>query len=626
MNVIKDAVALDSSRSIMMTRTRLFLGVITALNTIAATWVVAASMASDGWTFKAVLIIPLFALLFGLVAFSFWMASLGLVRRLLASRSMGETKPRFKRSKHGSQIKTAILVPVYNESPTDVIAGVIAMRRSLLELGGSAAFEFFILSDTTKESVWKEEERLWAKAIDSDNTNVSIFYRRRPENIGRKSGNLEDFCVRWGQQYEYMIVLDADSLMDAATMQAMVDRMNAKPRLGILQVPPVPINRLTLFARLQQFAASVYGPTFTEGLKAWASTESNYWGHNAIIRVEPFMQHCGLPILPGKAPLGGEILSHDFVEAALMLRANWDVELANDLGGSYEECPTNLLDFAVRDQRWCQGNMQHARLVFSEGFHPTSRFHMAMGVLSYLASPLWLAFMMLTLWIVSDNYWSKEPIDKESWFTRNGPAVVFAMTMVMLVLPKLWGWVETVSSRERRRTQGGGLRLMASILIESLVSCLMAPAMMVFHTRFVFNTLRGRKITWNSQNRDESQLSWSTAWKNFGVLSVVGMIVSGIVLFSGVQSLWWFLPISLGWAATMPLAIVSSRVSVGRYLQRWKLLLIPEETNPPTVLLYKQIARSLLESLAENETNAGAKIVAPHYIHSDKPSSNLEMN
>lgn len=596
------------------------------MSTIAATWIFGTSIASNGWSFKALLIIPLFALLFGLVSFSFWMASLGLFRRLIATRTLPIEKPLFAGAQGAASVRTAVLVPVYNESPTDVMAGIVAMRRSLLELGETGDFEFFILSDTNKEAVWKEEERLWAKAIDADNTTIPIFYRRRAENIGRKSGNLEDFCVRWGQQYAYMIVLDADSLMDGATMQAMVARMNAKPKLGILQVPPVPINRLTLFARLQQFAASVYGPTFTEGLKAWASTESNYWGHNAIIRVAPFMQHCGLPILPGNAPLGGEILSHDFVEAALMLRANWDVELANDLGGSYEECPTNLLDFAVRDQRWCQGNLQHARLVLSEGFHPTSRFHMAMGVLSYLASPLWLAFMVLTLWIVSDTYWSKVPADTDTWLTRNGPAIIFGMTMIMLVLPKIWGWLETVSCRERRRLQGGGIRLMASVIIESLVSCSMAPAMMVFHTRFVFNTLRGRKITWNSQNRDESQLGWLTAWKNFGVLSVLGGLISIAVLSSGVASLCWFLPISLGWASTMPLAILSSRASAGKFLLGWKLLLIPEETNPPAVLLYKQCARSFLESLAENESGSGAKIVAPHYVQPGRASSQSELN
>ncbi len=261
------------------------------------------------------------------------------------------------------------------------------MRRTLLDLDDPAGFEFFILSDTRDSEIAAEEERLWSLAIDAEMKRSQFFTVDEPKNVGRKAGNLEDFCQRWGAHYKYMVVLDADSLMDASTLQSMVQRMEADSKLGILQVPPRPINRNTWFARLQQFAASVYGPIFTEGLDAWADGQSNYWGHNAIIRVAPFAQHCGLPLLPGKAPLGGEILSHDFVEAALMLRSGWRVQLASDLDGSYEECPTNLLDYAIRDQRWCQGNLQHARLIVSEGFHPTSRFHMAMGVLAYLASP-----------------------------------------------------------------------------------------------------------------------------------------------------------------------------------------------------------------------------------------------
>ncbi len=368
---------------------RWLLGALTLAHTSLATWMFASGIPSGSIVSGSVLTL-LFVLLFSTIAFSFWMAILGFIRRLLllpkraASNHIAYSTVWRRRVK---PVTTAILVPVYNEDPQDVYAGVLAMRRSLIERCSGDGFAFFILSDTNNAEIAVQEEMLWAQVVEDDNSTVPIYYRRRTENKGRKAGNLEDFCVRWGRAYTYMIVLDADSLMDGATMQAMVDRMESKAQLGILQVPPVPINRLTWFARLQQFAANLYGPVFTEGLHAWASEEGNYWGHNAIIRIEPFMHHCGLPTLPGQAPLGGEILSHDFVEAAMMVRAGWGVELATDLGGSYEECPTNLLDYAIRDQRWCQGNLQHGRLVLSEGFHPTSRFHMGMGVLSYASSP-----------------------------------------------------------------------------------------------------------------------------------------------------------------------------------------------------------------------------------------------
>ncbi len=615
--MIKSAAAASADRAKSISRTRLSLAVLTLAHTTLATFWVCLSFEATRWSWQAVAAIPLFALLFGLVAFSFWMASFGLARRLLAKPSTAfneDLQGTFERTRAG--VKTAILVPVYNESPTDVLAGIMAMRQTLLELKASTQFEFFVLSDTTDPSIAKEEERLWEASIESNNETLPIFYRRRAENIGRKSGNLEDFCARWGSLYEYMIVLDADSLMEAGTLHAMVARMEAKPNLGMLQVPPVPINRGSLFARLQQFAASVYGPTFTEGLDAWAGAESNYWGHNAIIRVAPFMQHCGLPILPGKAPLGGEILSHDFVEAALMLRANWGVELASDLGGSYEECPTNLLDFAIRDQRWCQGNLQHGRLVLSEGFHPTSRFHMAMGVLSYAASPLWLVFMVLSLWNLVGSV-ETETTKTGNWYINHAVALVFGMTMAMLLLPKLWGWIETISDRDRRKKQGGAFRLMVGVLFESLMSCLMAPAMMVFHTRFVVNTLCGRKISWNRQNRDDSQLVWLTAWKHFGLLSVLGSTVSIAIFALGVASLYWFLPISLGWVVTLPFAVLTSRVSIGQKLKDWRLLLIPEETQLPIVLQYKTRNQELLARTADNDSRSTAQVDSPHFMHWD---------
>jgi membrane glycosyltransferase len=575
--------------------TRWLLAVLTLTHTVIATGLFSKGIASSAGTALSLLLSSLFALLFGIIAFSFWMAIFGFVQRIRdakirsANKAIAESKVWRHRMK---PIKTAILIPVYNEEPTDVYAGVLAMRRSLIDRCSGDEFAFFILSDTTNAEVALAEEQLWSQIIEDNNVDVPIYYRRREKNIGRKSGNLEDFCVRWGSQYTYMVVLDADSLMDGATIQAMVDRMDVKRHLGILQVPPVPINRGTWLARLQQFAANMYGPVFTKGLDMWANVESNYWGHNAIIRVEPFMQHCGLPVLPGVAPLGGEILSHDFVEAALMLRSGWGVELATDLGGSYEECPTNLLDYVIRDQRWCQGNLQHSRLVLSEGFHPTSRFHMAMGVLAYASSPLWMLFLLATIWVTTTSQDLANESDG-SWLQ----SIVFAMTLGMLFIPKVWGWLDAVLSKRQRQLQGGAGRMLLSMIGESLVSCLLAPTMMIYHSRFVVNTLRGKKITWNRQNRDEKALEWQTAWSHFGWISLLGLFSTVCVLAAGWTSLWWFLPITIGWACIVPLAVFTSSVFLGRKLQSWGLFLIPEETELPPVLQYKRSMQQSLETL-----------------------------
>jgi membrane glycosyltransferase len=292
--------------------------------------------------------------------------------------------------------KTALVMPIYHEDPERVFAGLRAIYQSLLDTGRVEEFEVFVLSDSRQPDVWLEEEVHWYRMCCDFNAHGRVFYRNRERNIARKSGNLEEFCHRWGGRYRYMIVLDADSLMCGSTLTRMVDLMEAHPPVALIQSPPLPVNHKSLFARILQFGSSLYGDIFTAGASFWQLADSNYWGHNAIIRIKPFVEHCGLPKLPGKEPFGGEILSHDFVEAALLRKAGWEVWLAYDLKGSYEELPPTLIDYAKRDRRWCQGNMQHVRMVFARGFGGLSRLHFLMGIMSYLSSPLWFLFLLVT--------------------------------------------------------------------------------------------------------------------------------------------------------------------------------------------------------------------------------------
>jgi membrane glycosyltransferase len=356
------------------------------------------------------------------------------------------------------------------------------------------------------------------------------------------------------------------------------------------------VNRLSLFARCQQFAARVYGPVFLEGFAWWSHTDGNYYGHNAILRVDAFLKHCRLPILSGSGAMGGEILSHDFVEAALMRRAGYKVRVAQDMQGSYEECPPTLIDFAQRDQRWCQGNMQHLRLIFAGDIHPMSRLHLGMGAMSYLTSPLWmvsilwscLAFVGCGSWLgfgpatVADAAMVSAPVEQSTaWMWGGG---LFAATMALLLLPKLWGYLALVADPTSRAACGGAAKAGCSVLIETVISTLVAPIMMVFHSTFVTCTFMGRKVSWSAQQRDEQGLRFAAAlaahWKQ-----MVGGLVAAVLTFVLAPAIFlWMLPILIGLILAVPLSMLLSSVRVGQALASRRLLSTPDETVVPRVL------------------------------------------
>ena len=361
--------------------------------------------------------------------------------------------------------RTALLMPTYNEDPARIVGAACAMLRAIDADGGGSAFDLFILSDTNRADVWLAEQAMVDAARADPDIGPRLYYRHRARNLRRKAGNIADWVERWGAAYPFMLVLDADSLMEADTIIELARRMEADDALGILQTSPHLIGGETPLARVQQFASRVYGPVLTRGLRAWFGDAGNYWGHNAIIRTRAFAECGGLPELPGKPPFGGLILSHDFVEAAFVRRGGWAVRMADDLGGSYEHAPPNLVELAARDRRWCQGNLQHTRLLGTAGLHPLSRLHLFMGVMSYLSSPLWLLFLLagmslaLHAYLVPPDYfldrWSLFPdwprIDPER------AMMLFGLCMLVLFAPKLLGTAAFLGERAAR-----GLRLARS--------------------------------------------------------------------------------------------------------------------------------------------------------------------
>jgi membrane glycosyltransferase len=543
------------------------------------------------------LLILFFAFLYAWISIGFWANVAGffmLLRRydrLAPARQSANINPIAL-----SRARTAILFPVFNEPVDRVFAGLYATYQSLQRANQLNLFDFYILSDSSDPDKWIEEEIAWHELCRDIEGQNRIFYRNRRINIKRKSGNIADFCRRWGYRYRYMVVFDADSIMTGDTLLQMVTLMEERPDIGIIQTSPRAVNAKTLFARLQQFSNHLYSPIFSAGLHFWQLGDAQYWGHNAIIRIEPFMKHCGLSTLSGKPPLGGDILSHDFVEAALMRRAGWGVWLVYGLGGSYEELPPTLLEELKRDRRWCQGNLQHLRLLFTRGIFPAHRALFFASAMAYVSGLLWFLFLCLSTAeavyesVVPPRYFPTERALFPDWPIWNpGWAVTLGIsTAILLFLPKLLS-VLIVSLRQGRAKEFGGIsRLLLSTFLETVFSALFAPIRMIFHSKFVFSILVGRQVDWNPQQRSDRGTLWLEALRFHGPGMALGLVWSAIVLLTNPSFFWWLTPILVALILSVALSVWSSRSTLGSRFKNLGLFLNPAETAPPRELLWVQ--------------------------------------
>jgi membrane glycosyltransferase len=531
-------------------------------------------------------LLALFTINFSWIALAFTSALLGFFA-LLRGPARLPPLPQTLRT------RTAVVMPVYNESTARTFAALEAMRESVETTGLGGHFDYFVLSDSTDPDAWIAEERAflaWRERLGPD---ARVYYRHRAKNHHRKAGNIADFVTRWGGAYDHMLVLDADSLMTGETIVRLAIAMENDPDAGIIQTLPLIINRNTLFARAQQFAARVYGPVIAAGLSSWMGRDGNYWGHNAIIRTKAFAAHCGMPDLPGRPPLGGHILSHDFVEAALIRRAGWTVYMLHDLGGSYEESPPSLIDLAARDRRWCQGNLQHTRVIGARGFKLATRQHFATGIMSYLASPFWLFQLIVGIALVLQTtyirpeYFTSEFSLFPVWprFDPERALALFGVTMAVLLAPKFFGLIVFLLDGPARRKAGGVIRLVASAALEIILSALLAPILMVIQSGAVFQILLGRDTGWQPQRRDDGSIPLPDIVRRHRWHSLLGF-VTGVSAFMIATSLFlWMSPTIIGLLLAIPLSWLSGRLAAGLALKRLGLLLIPEETATPPVVL-----------------------------------------
>jgi membrane glycosyltransferase len=535
-------------------------------------WLILDVMGAGGWTTLKGATVVLFTLLFTSLAFGFSQAFLGF---LVFSEGNEPLKITNTLDEETPLASTAVVMPVYNEDAETVFGSIRSLYDSLRERGELDSFDFYILSDSTDPSKAVEEEFGWADICRQTNGFGKIHYRRRKLPVNRKSGNIGDFCRRWGHRHRYMIILDADSIMTGKAVSSLVRLMEVNPRAGIIQTMPRLVKAETVFGRIQQFASRLYSPIFAAGLNFWQQEGGNYWGHNAIIRISPFLSSCGLPGLPGKEPLGGRVLSHDFVEAALMRNAGWGVWFAYDLEGSYEGLPPNLTEYVKRDRRWCQGNLQHMWFLLAQNIRPISRIHLAQGILAYVSAPLLVLFVVMgTLQATLDHF-----NGRVGMFPSASAGVLFLMTVALLFGPKVLSLIRLFSNPRETAAFGGPLRVIAGAIFETLFSILTAPVLVWFHTRFVLRNLAGQTVVWNTQTRDSGGPSWSEVVREYWPLPVIGIVLSVLAWWISPNYLLWISPLLAGLVLAIPLAHFSCHTSlVG------KLFATPEELQPPKEL------------------------------------------
>lgn len=556
-------------------RRRLVLG-LNIVTWLAMMYLAARVLGHGGWSLVDFVMFVCFAVGTPWAVLGFWNALIGLWLLHFHKHPMAEVAPFAAAGDEPTAIKTktAIFMTVRNEDPTRAIQRLKTVKESVEATGQGDAFAYFILSDTNDEAVAAVEQKAFNDWKASDGTPDKLTYRRRTDNKGYKAGNVRDFCERWGRDYELMLPLDADSVMSGEAIVKLVRMMQAHPKIGILQSLVVGMPSQSAFARIFQFGMRHGMRSYTMGQSWWVGDCGPFWGHNAVVRIKPFYEQCDLPILKGGPPLGGHVLSHDQVEATFMRRAGYEVRVLPVENGSWEENPPTMLDFAKRDVRWCQGNMQYVKLLDTPGLYAMSRFQLVWAILMFLGIPAWtLMIALLPLAAYQAQGVANYP---------KGLAIfLYVMFFVMYLMPKIAGLIDAVMTKGGMARYGGPVRFFASAALELVFSFLQGAVSTIRTTIFMIGLAFGKSVTWGGQSRDAYGISFLTAAQNLWPQTLFGVIVCGLLLMINPAVFWWSLPLTAGYILAIPFAVVTASPALGRLFVKLGLSGIPEDFDPP---------------------------------------------
>jgi membrane glycosyltransferase len=543
-------------------------------------WMTVKTLSPGGFGFSDLLFTFFFAVTLPWTVIGFWNAVIGFLIMRFARDPLGAVNPAAARIKGDEPVtaSTALLLCIRNELPDRVIRNLEAMLAGVAASGYADRFHVYVLSDTSDAAVAAAEDKQFAALTSAWRGRIGVTYRRREKNTGFKAGNIRDFCERWGAAHELAVTLDADSFMTPEAMLRLVRIMQANPRLGILQSLVVGLPSTSAFARLFQFGMRLGMRSYTTGATWWQGDCGPYWGHNGVFRIAPFFEHCHLPPLPADAIFGGEVLSHDQIEAVLMRRAGYDVRVMPVEDNSWEENPPTLVEFLRRDLRWCQGNMQYWYFLGLPGLKFVSRYQLVFALLMFLGSPAWIGMLVLgTLGVAFANSVSDvvEPTTA---------IVLFLITSVMWFTPKYSTVVDVITRPDARRAFGGTAWFFLGVFIETVFSILLVPIMWFGHTIFLVGLLFGRRIGWIGQTRDDHSVPLSVAIRNFWAQTLLGVASLVILAMTHPAAIPIASFIAAGLAFSIPLAIVTSSPHLGDVMARIGLCGLPEERDVPPAL------------------------------------------
>jgi len=551
-----------------------------AVSIIALTWLCAIALSAGGSGAVVAALTALFAVTLPWTVISFWNATIGLLIMRFARDPVVAVTPIAGEVRGDEPItaSVAILACIRNEPPGRVIRGLAPMLEGLAGAGAGERFHLYVLSDTGDPAIVATEEESFARLGEAWRGRIAVTYRRRTLNAAFKAGNIRDFCDRWGAEHDLALVLDADSVMTAAVVLRLVRIMQVAPRLGILQSLVIGMPSTSAFARLFQFGMRLSMRSYTIGSAWWQGDCGPYWGHNAIIRLAPFMAHCELPILSEGALVKGHVLSHDQVEAVLMRRAGYEVRVLADEGGSFEQNPPTLLEFIRRDLRWCQGNMQYWHFLLMRGLKPVSRYQLGFAILMFLGSPAWMGLLVLGSAALA---LAKTPA---AFIRPDAGMALFVTVLVMWFAPNIATAIDVLSRRAQRQAFGGGMRFALSALAQAIYVLLLLPIMWFGHTLFLIRLLLGRSVGWTVQARDDHEVPLTLAARQLWPQTLLGLWTMALLGATVPAAIPYALFIAGGLVVSIPFAVLTAAPGLGRALVRIGFCRLPEETAPPAEL------------------------------------------